>query len=169
MLETERLNLRWATLADARLLYELNLDPEVLRFTGDQKTKTISEAEDVIRERLEPQRQLYKMGRFLVFIKDGTFIGWCGLRYFPEKDEVDLGYRLMKKYWGKGYATEASMACLKYGFESLNLNCILAQADPQNLASIKIMMKLGMKFSGVRPEAGISWVNYEIKKNEIMR
>ncbi len=81
-------------------------------------------------------------------LKDGTFLGWCGLKYFPETDEVDLGYRFMKKYWGKGYATESSRACLNYGFHELKLKRIMAKAMPENKDSLKVMQKLGMVFRG---------------------
>jgi len=61
-----------------------------------------------------------------MFIK-GTheFIGWCGLKYRSELDEIDLGYRLMQKAWGKGLATEAARHTLDLGFKTLNLNLII--------------------------------------------
>lgn len=148
MLETPRLILRPGTLADAPNLVILNSDPEVVRYTGDSALQNILEAESIVKERLIPQFNQYKMGRFSAFLKDGTFIGWCGLKYFPETDEVDLGYRFMKKYWGQGYATESSKACLKYGFETLGLKRIVARAMPENVNSIKVMQKLGMTFRG---------------------
>jgi RimJ/RimL family protein N-acetyltransferase len=67
------------------------------------------------------------------------FLGWCGLKYLFETNEVDLGYRFMKKFWGKGYATEAALACIEYGFATLNLHQIVGRALPGNLASIKVL------------------------------
>lgn len=149
MIETANLILRWHTLEDAAAMMDLNSDPEVTRFTGDVAIHTLEDARKIITERLIPQRDLYKMGRFAVTLKDGTFIGWCGLRYFAHTKEVDLGYRFKKKYWGKGFATETSIACLKYGFEELKLKMIYATAMPDNVGSIKVMQKLGMTFKGV--------------------
>src|SRR5688572_23122623 len=104
MLETTRLILRPATLEDAQHLFLLHSDAEVMRFTGDKLAITMMETRTLISEKMIPQFQKYKMSRFVVFLKDGTFLGWCGLKYFPESNDVDLGYRFLKKFWGNGYA-----------------------------------------------------------------
>lgn len=148
MLETDRLILRPGTLEDVPHLFELNSDYEVVRYTGETSFNNFLEAESIVKERLIPQFQKYRMGRFTVLLKDGTFIGWCGLKYFPETNEVDLGYRFMQKFWGKGYATEATHITLKYGFETLGLNRIIAKAMPENIGSIKVLQKMGMTFRG---------------------
>ena len=148
MLESTRLIIRPAELEDAQNLFELNSDPDVVRYTGDASFNSMTEVQELIGNRMIQQFGQHKMSRFIVTLKDNTFLGWCGLKYFPETDEVDLGYRFMKKHWGKGYATESSMACLKYGFEELNLKRIIAKAMPDNVASIKVMQKLGMTFRG---------------------
>ena len=108
------------------------------------------------------------MGRFTVTLKDGTFLGWCGLRFFPETNEVDLGYRFMKKHWGKGYATESSRASLNYGFHTLNLERIIAKAMPDNKDSLKVMQKLGMTFRGYHhdPTDPHPFIVYDMKRNE---
>ena len=108
MLETERLVIRPPTILDAQNLYELNLDPLVMRYTRDNKFHTISAAREYIEQTMIPQFDRFRMNRFFVFQKDGTFIGWCGLKYFPETDEVDLGYRFRQEFWGQGFATESS-------------------------------------------------------------
>ena len=148
MLETERLVIRPGTIADAQSLIELNLDPIVMRFTGDQRFNTVSEAADFIEQIMVPQFDRFQMGRFFVFKKDGSFIGWCGLKYFPDTDEVDLGYRFHQKYWSQGFATESARAMMDYGFEELKLDRIIAKAMPENLASIKVLQKLKMTFRG---------------------
>jgi ribosomal-protein-alanine N-acetyltransferase len=148
MLETKRLIIRPAVIEDAYNLYQLNSDPDVVRYTGDTSFKTLLDAQELIRDRMLTQFNLYKMSRFTVLLKDGTYLGWCGLKYFPETNEVDLGYRFMKKFWGQGYATEAGEACLKYGFEELKLKRIIAKAMPDNIGSIKVIQKLGFTFKG---------------------
>src|SRR5690606_30529073 len=83
---------------------------------------------------------------WLMHLKEtGEFIGWCGLKYLADENQTDLGYRLLKKHWNKGYATEASRACLDYGFHVLGLKKIIARAMKPNVNSIKIMQKLGMQ------------------------
>ncbi len=144
MLSTQRLELRPMKNEDAYHLFMLNSDPEVIRYTGDETSKNLADAQRILTDIVYPQFQKYKMGRFSVFLIDGTYVGWCGLKNYPDIHEVDLGYRFMKKFWGQGYATEAAHACLKYGFETLNLTRIVARSVPQNVASIKVMQKLGM-------------------------
>ena len=168
MLETTRLILKPATIEDAENLFKLNSDPEVMRYTGDQKFQSTLEAQKIINENLIPQFNNYQMGRFMIFLKDGTFIGWCGLKYFLETDEVDLGYRLKRSFWGKGFATEASKVCLDYGFNNLNLKRIIGKAMPENIGSIKVMQKLGMTFRGYLrdPTDQQAFILYDIFKSE---
>ncbi|MBK5272332.1 MAG: GNAT family N-acetyltransferase, partial [Bacteroidia bacterium] len=119
VIETNRLLLRTFTDKDARLLYELNYDPDVIKYTGDP-IKDIGHAQQVLEQIILPQYALYNYGRWAVQIKtDLEFIGWCGLKNRPERNEIDLGYRFLKKSWGNGYATESAFACIKYGFEKL--------------------------------------------------
>lgn len=171
MLETERLLLRPMKNEDAYHLYLLNSDADVVRYTGDAPSKNIADAQRILSDIVLPQFQKYKMGRFTVTLKDGTYLGWCGLKLFPEIHEVDLGYRLMKKFWGQGYATEAARACLHYGFEELALSRIVARAMPQNPQSIKVMQKLGMTYRGMLQDKNFphGYVLYDITKEEFIR
>jgi len=146
VIETNRLLLRKFTEDDAPLLHELNLDPEVIRYTHDPVTD-VEHARKILMEVILPQYSLCDHGRWAVHLKpDLKFIGWCGLKYLSETNEVDLGYRFMKKFWGSGYATEAAQACIEYGFASLNLQQIIGRAIPANLGSIRVLEKCGMEF-----------------------
>jgi ribosomal-protein-alanine N-acetyltransferase len=171
MLETERLILRPAILADAPLLLDLNSDPDVVRYTGEGSLANIFEAEKLVKDRLIPQFAQNKMGRFSTFLKDGTYIGWCGLKYFPETNEVDLGYRFKKKFWAKGYGSEAAFITLKYGFETLGLKRIIAKAMPDNIGSIKVMQKMKMTFRGYvnDPTDPHSFVLYDMTQEEFKK
>jgi ribosomal-protein-alanine N-acetyltransferase len=168
MIETSRLILKVATLDEVQHMLELNSDPEVIRFTGDSHLLNIGEATKVITDRVLPQWNQYKMGRFSVYLKNGSYIGWCGLRYFPDNKEVDLGYRFMKKFWNQGYASEASLACLEYGFKTLKLERIVAKAMPENKDSIKVLQKLKMTFKGYvdDPTDPHPFVLYELLKKD---
>lgn len=153
IIETERLLLRTFTLGDAPLIYELNLDPDVTRYTGDP-VKDLHHAQLILEQIILPQYALYNHGRWAVHIKPDMdpiaigFIGWCGLKNRPERNEIDLGYRFLKNVWGKGYATEAAFACLRYGFEKLNMQRIVGRAMPQNIASLRVLEKCGMQYVG---------------------
>ena len=163
ILETERLILRELIPEDANLIFELNADKEVVKHTGDQSFNSIKEAREFL-----CNYQDYKLngfGRWGVFIaSNNEFIGWCGLKLHHD-GFVDIGFRLMKKYWNKGFATEAASGCLRYGFEQLNLREIFARVAEENKASIKVLEKLNMIF--VRKETcnGIVDANlYSINK-----
>ena len=146
VIETDRLLFRRFTEDDAPLLYDLNLDPEVIRYTHDPLTD-VEHARKVLKEVILPQYILYDHGRWAVHLRSGLeFIGWCGLKYFSETNEVDLGYRFKRKFWGNGYATEAARGCIEYGFDILKLHRIVGRALPANLASIKVLEKCGMKY-----------------------
>ncbi len=148
IIETERLVLRQFEPGEGQLIYTLNEDPEITRYTGDP-VRDMDHANEVLEQVILPQYALYNHGRWAVHTKPGMeFIGWCGLKYRPELDEIDLGYRFMKQAWGKGYATEAAMASIKYGFEQLGMKRIVGRAMPGNIASIKVLEKCGMKFIG---------------------
>ena len=74
----------------------------------------------------------------------GAVIGFAGLKYLPELGVVDLGYRFLPAFWGRGLATEASRACLAYGFETLGLERVIGLTDPENQASMRVLEKVGM-------------------------
>lgn len=151
IIETERLVLREVTLTDAAEMLQLHSDPVVQKYTGEALIESIEEMQQVIRTRVS-NYQKYGYGRWATFLKEGMqFIGWAGLAYLPEFDEIDLGYRFSPLYWGKGFATEASHAILSYGFGELQLKRIIAIAMKDNLASIKVMQKVGMEFDKLAP------------------
>jgi len=146
LFDTPRLYLRCFTMADAPLLIQLNSNPEVLQYLHEPLLVTEEQALHVIENIIFPQ---YKnnLGRWAIHLKDtGAFIGWCGLKYLADRDEIDLGYRLMQPYWGKGYAYEAAKHTLEYGFNQLHLKTIVGRAHIENTASLKILQKIGMQY-----------------------
>lgn len=164
-LETSRLIMKQFCEEDAHYLFELNSDPDVTRYVGEGPFNSIEDVYTFIRNYGQYKR--YKMGRLNIFDKQtGEFIGWCGLKFLEDSSQVDLGYRLLKRYWGKGYATEASIACLDYGFNTLNLQKIIGTAMKENTASIRIFEKLGLKHTHDIKDHGQSCVVYAITKDE---
>jgi RimJ/RimL family protein N-acetyltransferase len=146
--QTPNLILRQFTEADAPLILALNSDPEIVKHVHEPTLKTVEQAEKILQDIILPQ---YKnnLGRWAIHTKRNMdFIGWCGLKFRPELDEIDLGYRLMQKARGNGYASEAAQASLEYGFTKLNLKLITGRAHIENLASIKVLEKIGMNFIG---------------------
>jgi RimJ/RimL family protein N-acetyltransferase len=151
LIETERLLLREITLEDKEELFKLHSNPEVQRYTGEPVVESIQEMEKAIGTRINDYEK-FGYGRWATVLKDGMqFVGWAGLAYLPEFDEIDLGYRFLPKFWGLGIATEASHAILTYGFETLQLKKIIAIALKEHKASIRVMEKVGMEFDKFAP------------------
>ncbi|WP_027382654.1 GNAT family N-acetyltransferase [Epilithonimonas caeni] len=145
ILITERLILRELNTNDAENFYRLNLNPNVIKYTGNSAFKDINEAKDFLEN-----YQDYKLngfGRWAVIEKSNNeFLGWCGLKYDKHLNETDIGFRFFEEHWNKGFATESAKACLDYGFKNLNLKSIIGRAMSENLASIKVLEKIGLKF-----------------------
>ncbi len=159
--ETERCTLRELIPADAGHFFDLNSDPEVIRYTGDLPF----ENEEAALEFLKNYREYHnhRMGRWAVIRKsDQEWLGWCGLKYIPSLDQVDLGYRFFRKFWGSGYATETALASIDYGFNQLHLKRIVGRAAVDNVASIRVLEKCGMNFLKHAVEHDQDVVIYEI-------
>lgn len=87
-------------------------------------------------------------------------IGWAGLQYLPELDETEVGFLLDRPFWGKGYATEAALASLQFGFEQIRLDHIIALVHPDNLASRRVIAKCGLAYTHTLPLWGIQLMRY---------
>ena len=145
ILETNRLFLREFSILDAHNLFELNNDPQVIRYTGDIAFDWVKDAEDFIKNYTHYKK--YGFGRWAVIQKsDSQFLGWCGLKFSTDIDEVDIGFRFHKRFWNQGFATEAASSCLEYGFQKLNLTSIVGRAMKENLSSILVLEKIGLTF-----------------------
>ena len=145
--ETPRLILRQFTIEDAYLIKQLNSDAEVLKYLHEPPLETIDQAKNIITTIILPQYKK-KLGRWAINTKNNNeFLGWCGLKYRSDLDEIDLGYRLKRDAWGKGFATEAAINTLEYAFKKLQLKLITGRAHIENIASIKVLEKIGMQFS----------------------
>ncbi len=145
--ETPRLYLRRFTDADASLVLYLNSFPEVVKYVHEPVHTSEEFSKSILVEHILPQYSLYNLGRLAVHLKkNNEFIGWCGLKFLPEINEIDLGYRYVPSSWGKGFATEAAVHTLDYGFNHLQFNEIIGRAHVENLASISVLKKIGMTY-----------------------
>lgn len=144
-LETERTLMRKLTADDAENFYALNLDPEVLQYTGDKAFEHVASAREFLMR--YDQYQKYGVGRLAVINKSTSrFMGWCGLKYSEEKKEYDIGFRFLKHHWNQGYASETAKKCLSFAFEELLLNKIVGRAMKANKSSIRVLEKIGMHY-----------------------
>ena len=143
LIESNRIYLRAFEIADAPFMNQLNSNPNVIRYTGDGPFKNLEAAASFITNYDDYRKN--NCGRWAVIRKeDGKWLGWCGLKKSPTF--IDLGFRFFEDEWGKGYATEASLLSLEYGFEHLGFEEIIARAVGENSASIHVIQKLQMEF-----------------------
>lgn len=148
-IETPRLWLRRFTLEDAEDFHALNSHPDVVRYVGRTPVKSIDEAVQLMTKGPLHDYASRGMGRLAAIDKaSGRLIGFCGLKYVAEIDEVDLGYRLLPQYWGKGLANEAARAVLAHGREVLGQRNIVGVVDPANQASVRVLQKLAFIYEG---------------------
>lgn len=161
MLETNRLFLRRMNETDVESVFAMRSDGDIMRFIRPVQTKR-RETENWIS--LVSSRWATEKIGFCAVIEKTTksFAGWCGLWRLNETGETEVGYAILKEFWGKGYAVEAAEAFLKYGFEELNLEKIVAVADPENRASRRVMEKLGMNFDYIGDFYERDLVHYSI-------
>lgn len=166
IVETERLYLREITVQDSENAYLLNLDPEVIKYTGDSSFTSIDEAKTFLKNYTHYKK--YGFGRWGVIHKtNNEFLGWCGLKYTEEDKEYDIGFRFFRKHWNKGYATESAKACLELGFSKYGMSTIVGRAMKENIASIKVLQKIGLTFYKDFDFNGQKGVIYKIERDEL--
>jgi RimJ/RimL family protein N-acetyltransferase len=168
---TERVILREIRIEDLDDFFEMDSDPEVHKYLGTQPVTSKEQIADMIHF----VRQQYidnGIGRWAIIDRESNrFIGWTGLKLVRDlinnrTNYFDLGYRLIRKYWGQGISTEAAQASLSYGFESLNINEIIATVNCENAASNNVVIKLGFKLSDTFYLHGLKHNWYKINKND---
>jgi len=146
-IETERILLREFELEDSKAVFEFSTNEEVQKYTGDPVLDSLEQAKSIIANVWFSDYSKYGYGRWAVVYKpENKVIGFAGLKYLPELDETDIGYRFLPEYWGKGIATEVSKEIIKYGFEVLKLDRIIGITMPENIASYKVLEKIGLDF-----------------------
>ena len=163
IIDKERFYLREWMPGDGKYHYLLNADSDVVKFTGD-----IAFTSEEAAERFNiayDQFEKYGCGRWLIFLKDNVdFVGWCGVKYHEDTDSYDLGFRLLKKYWGMGLATESSKAVLDWAKLALPGKTILAKAAIDNHGSINVLKKLGFQVTGQDEDHGMQVIVFELPK-----
>lgn len=164
---TQRLRFRAPAQTDYDNILDLGSDPEVMRYITYGKTQNPKEARADLEQRIQLSQGVH--GYWITEDQiTGDFIGWMALRPLPGKDHFELGYRFLKKHWGKGYATEAGQRLLQYAFQELNLPKVVAIAMPENQASRRVMEKLGFQFIGFDHFHGVDCVVYQIQQEHFV-
>jgi [ribosomal protein S5]-alanine N-acetyltransferase len=147
-LETERLVLRPLSDTDLDALHRISNEPLVRPYLWDDEPVSMEQIEGIFSQSV---REFAKKGLGLFGVRlrgEAELLGLCGFRSLENTDEIELAYQLSQKWWGRGFATEAARACLHYAFEEVGLERIVAGVEPQNVASKRVIEKLGMRYAG---------------------
>lgn len=153
IIETERTILRHMLPSDVDGMFELDADAEVHRYLGNKPISNRHQALETVNWVIK-QYNDFGIGRWALINKEtNAFMGWCGLKWITEPTNghcnyYDLGYRLIKRYWGQGFAAEAALVCRNYAFDNLKTDVLYAAANCDNVASNKILKKIGMQANG---------------------
>ncbi len=154
--------------------FELDADPDVHLYLTSQPVQNKQQIADSI----QFIRQQYidnGIGRWAVIDKrTNAFMGWAELKLIAELTNnhinfLDLGYRLIKKYWGQGFATEAAQASLTYAFDVLQAPEVFAHAHAENIGSNKVLSKAGLTLTGSFVHHGIKCNWYRIDRKDFQR
>lgn len=170
-IETDRFIVREILPTDVDAFFELDSDPEVHQYLGQKPCTTIEESAAMIGY-IRQQYVDYGIGRWAIVDKNtNAFIGWTGLKYITEPTNgrvnyYDIGYRLIKRYWGQGIATETAQAVLQYTFEKLQLDMVCAITDCNNAGSNAILTKIGLAKTEVFDYEGTPHNWYQIAKSD---
>ena len=153
-LYTERLHLRKMKVSDSQTLFKIWSDPDVTKFMNIENFNDERQAIEIITY-LDQLAQDNKAIRYSIIELDSNeIIGSRGFNSFDfDNDKTEIGYDIAKNYWGKGYAPEAISALLNCAFNSLNFNRVEAKVEPENLNSIKVLLKLNFTLEGTLRKA----------------
>ncbi|MEQ8423277.1 MAG: GNAT family N-acetyltransferase, partial [Cyclobacteriaceae bacterium] len=146
--ETDRLLVREFNLEDANFIIELLNTPSWLQFIGDRSVSTVKDAEGYLKNGPIKSYKENGFGLWMVAFKDSLRpIGMCGLLKRDALDDVDIGFALLPEYAGSGYGFEAAAATLRYAKNSLTISKVIAITSPENITSINLLGKLGLRFA----------------------
>lgn len=166
-IETARLRLQVPTLDDADAYYQAVMcDPDVRRYLPGGQPLPRERAEPILQRFIDQWPANRFGGWMLIHAAENRLIGQCGLQFVPNLTDVEVFYALAKAYWGQGLVTEAAHAALRYGFETIGLDRIVAFFLPGNIGSERVMIKIGMTYQGFRHVYDMDLPCYAITRAE---
>jgi ribosomal-protein-alanine N-acetyltransferase len=161
-LETSHLILRPWTPEDVGTLFHILEEPGILEYFPPTAF-TLEKTQRYINHQLKHwQERGY--GHWAVTLKeDGRLVGWDGLEFLPETGENEVAYLLSHQVWGRGFATEAAWAAVKYGLETAGLQTLIGLVHPENIGSIRVLEKCGLIFIDRKVYWGLEMCRYRIE------
>ncbi|MCE3283181.1 MAG: family N-acetyltransferase [Chitinophagaceae bacterium] len=157
--KTRRLTVRRYTVDDLGHFTRLNGDEEVMRFI--RKTLNPEESKDFLQKNIDFYDEYPHLGRWATFNSRGNFVGSFAIIPIPGSTDIQLGYALLKKYWGRGYATELTAKGVEYA-TSKQIDPLFALARSENLASQNVLLKNNFHFLYTAEEDGKTLFRYRL-------
>ncbi len=145
--KTDRLFIRAWSPDDWEQFKPIATDPKMLRYIGRTEPWSDQRIQTWVKLQIDRQRNERMCRWKLVDKESGRVIGFCGLAFYGTTGQVEIGYWVARDLWGRGLATEAARAVLRYGLDTLKLERIISVAVPENRASIRVMKKIGLTFA----------------------
>lgn len=162
---TPRLILRGFKPVDIDLLDKIVSDPDVIRYFPLSSPWP----REITKKWVEKHWSHWEQHNFgwwaLIFRETSKLIGWCGLGMLEETSEVEVLYLLDKSHWGMGLATEAAHFSIDYAFQELNLESVIGLTHPNNIASQKVLQKVGLTFDKKTQYFGMDLYKFIIEKH----
>ena len=169
-IETARLRLYPPRIEDLEARLAMDRDQAVMRFTRPVPEDAEAHREEIRDRILNPPRGAFwhVEARPPSSVAGPGFIGWCGL--FPLEDSglMEISYRYRRAAWGRGLATEAAAAALDHGFRELKLDLIVAVSDPDNVASHRVLLKIGLRVQGRERYYGLELAFFKLRRADYL-
>ena len=163
VIDTRRLILRRFTLDDLQAFHQLTSRPEIIRYAQSKPVASLEDALGMMKAAPFHDYATYGYGRFACVWKEtGDVIGFSGVKFVPEISETELGYRFFPEYWGKGLATEAGQASIEFARSDLGLKRLVAMVHPDNVASARVLAKLGFSVEKRLSYSGLEGVDVDL-------
>ncbi|MBL8061649.1 MAG: GNAT family N-acetyltransferase [Anaerolineales bacterium] len=162
-LKTDRLVLRPFTVEDPPVLFNIVQEPDIFQYFPTRTAWPLEKVERYIHHQLGHWEK-FGYGHWAVTLSESSqLMGWCGLEFLPDTNETEVGYLLSGEYWGKGYATEAASASVKFGMNESGLKEIIGLTDPLNIASQRVLEKSGLTFTRRQVYFGMEMFRFAIQ------
>lgn len=166
IIETERLRMEPFSSSHTSALNALNADPDIMRYIGEGTTETLEETKATIERVSDRWKRFGYSWWVLIQLKDNEIVGSACVQNLAHKAEapLEIGWRLIPKYQGLGFATEAGQAAIEFAFGTLGATYLVAVAHPQNKSSHRVMERLGMNYVGIEEHYDQPCIVYDINK-----
>jgi ribosomal-protein-alanine N-acetyltransferase len=167
-MESQRLSFRKINSKDFNFLFRYHSDPINTQYLPSGTPYTKIHVENYLNNRIEHWKK-HLFGTFMILLKSNSrVVGYCGLEFIEDKEFIDIRYGIIREIWGKGIAKEAAQTCIDYGFNDLNLDTIFGAVVHDNIPSLIILEKIGMKPCKGFDFYGDAVIYFRITKSEYL-